>query len=882
MTERNNESRKRLRARDANELVDFSPTNIKRSTARAITPTPTVGCTSQSSCTPISATPPTPSPWQLPSSSHCVACGKISCNCRGRVDPEEKRRRLEKLRLNTPYERAKALRLTDELQAEERKKRCVIESEWITTVCQIFTSHRFVFHIMNFVHNEDSRRFAIVEEEYQQRQDHDQTIYQARCALQVHETESKSRALLINKESEERSCLLSKLSTQLFLFAQEEEDRSRTETQELLERQEKRARMEEHSRQLYAWRAKACEVENTWRQGQEMHYQIWKKENDQLIGKCEWAVQTQKKYEEERVSFARLVLNGKVDIRKEEANRRDQLYLEMRDSKELLLTMLFQQQEERMKIFDQESKVRIGIQGNWVDQMEHIRKESVASIEAARISEDKRNERVQLEMNKILRAKEAVQMEEIISFGELLVKEREEREDCIRWVKEREERAFHFAEWCFTQKIAVVKQESDARNNLLQNFAEAYDFWIQWEEKKIKQQHEFFCAESEARTGLEANEHNHFFDLYHLRGEAESSVIRLQARKKEERISLLRVEENVRRIIHMNEEQERETMFLELSFLLDEDRTRTASISHELNDLVLRAMSLRTAIMEDESQYRQGLTALFQTALVDAREVCFHRLYCQMEAEESHRRSFISLEEITGRGRLTELHQIHADWLHDAQVSRWQRLLEEVVQEECIARTGIIQREELILRNMMAGMKLTEDDIVKQCTSTVENNCFDSVPTAPCLEKDPTVSAIREDLVLKTLTGLTTSALEYLDIMYASQLIEGLSECRSSIQHQKRKIAVRAEEFAARADTMERVFEEKKEQKDQYGKNCKRSREQLERIEQDLKTTRKRFRMEVELKQKELANAEKQLEEENNALQACKDVINAKLSRSVR
>ncbi|CAD2219032.1 hypothetical protein ADEAN_000652500 [Angomonas deanei] len=72
-----------------------------------------------------------PNAWQYTSNSRCITHGVLECKtCASKMDPQERKQRIDMINLTTPYERAKLEKLLFEVQNKEVKKRLAIIAEY--------------------------------------------------------------------------------------------------------------------------------------------------------------------------------------------------------------------------------------------------------------------------------------------------------------------------------------------------------------------------------------------------------------------------------------------------------------------------------------------------------------------------------------------------------------------------------------------------------------------------------------------------------------------------------------------------------------------------------------------------------------------------------
>lgn len=874
MSGTNIEGRKRFLSRDVNTPFEArKKLEVVSSTANSAL----CGVAQElgSSSSALSSTSPFPSspstsytPWKLPSSSQCVKCKSIACSCGIlRPNPEVTRRRLEKLRLNTPYEKAKAMRYTEALQVAERKQRQQIESLW-KQAREVLLQH---YASLNSTHalseSEQYRRDVLQENEAYELDVLRMRLDGERLFLQVFELECKSRSAV--RALEERTRIAIVKEKELRSVAQRLFQREfRTRTEALMLEESERAIL--YSQMANEEATMETNLLLAHRFYAEMHserdllFQKWAEERNQMLTQWKVFLEIQQRYEQERSTLAKVFLQRMNELQMDEEMswRRLQEKFEQGVIEISQKETALKQMQDHLCCEERECRhaVWTSIHHQWTALVSLMERERV-SLQRA---QEERERRWLLETRAVLLSKELVVKEEAEAFVQLFQLEQVEKELCLRQYQEslRLQRS-QLEQASASARDEIEQHEEESRRILRERIADDYELQIQRMSVKRKEMEAFFLSESAEREDISKLEYQKFFSLYTLKAEGEIVVHRLIEKRRNESRSVLMEEERSRHSFSMVEEYEREYISIAFAHATEE----VSAISRQHQQLITKMenseISLRSAILRDEKELRKDLRMLLAESSLGALKLQAYRLCCALEGEETRQRQYRIQEEIMARGQLTSFLEIATRSRHQENMLRVLALLQEVEQEEHVARsTLLVQHEE------EWGKIITE----QQCQYALTDLHLGSKVA------DDAGASLREGLVKETLK--LNAPLSYPLVNYAAEVIDFFHSLRHVVESRKNRTARAAEGVARQLETLESQINEKLEQKNRYVEKLSRDREDASRIESALKEDLKRYQKEIQLENQKLQMTEKQLRHDNQALLGEQEAVRAFLKGS--
>lgn len=869
MSGTNFERRKRFLSKDVNSAFEA---RIKTEAVSSMTNSGISGvaqdlCSSSSALSSASSFHNSPStsytPWKLSSSIQCVKCRNITCSCGlPRLNPEVTRRRLEKLRLNTPYEKAKAMRYTEALQVAERKQRQHIESLWKQAREVLYQHYASLYNTHVLSESERYMRNALQEKETYEVELLGMRLNSERLFFQVLQLECKSRSAV--RALEERTRLAIIKEKELFSITH------RLFQRELCARTEILMFEESERATLYFQRANEETTMETnllliRRLCAEIHsehdslFQKWTEERNQIL--TQWKVFFEKlqRCECDRSTHETVSLQCMKELQENEEMswRRLQEKFEQRVIEISQKETKLKQMQDHLCCEEKECRHALltSINLQWTSLVSLKERERASLL---RVLEE-RERRWVFETHAVLLSKEIVIKEEAEEFVQFLHLEQVEKELCFREYQEclRLQRS-QLEQASASARHETEQQEEESRRILRERIVDDYELQIQRMSVRRKEMEAFLLSESAEREDISKLEYQNFFTLYTLKAEAEIMVHRLMEKRRNEKRSVLMEEERSRHSLCMVEEYEREYISIAFAHAIEE----VSAISRQNQELVTKMenteISVRDAIVRDEKKLRKGLHILLAESSLGALKLQTYRLCCELEREETRQRQYRIQEEIMLRGQLTSLFEMTSRSRHQENMLRVQALLQEVEREENAVRSVLLVDCEEEWEKLIAE---------QQCQNALIDFNFGSKIS------DAAGASLREGLVNETLN--LKFPLSYPLVNYAAEIISFFHSLRHVVESRKKQTARAAEGVARQLETLENQMNERIEQKNRYVEKLSRDREEVSRIESTIKGDLKRYHKEVELEKQKLQMAEKQLRIDNKALLSEQEAVRA-------
>lgn len=812
--------------------------------------------------------PASPTPWQLPSSSQCVACRKIICSCHvPRLNPEETRRRLEKLRLNTPYEKAKAMRCTEAVQLEERKQRQLIESLWKQTQEELVEHYATLYNTHVLSASEEYMRTVLLQTEAHEKEALLMSLETEKLFIQLYQLEWESRCAVCATEQRER-----------LIVAKRKELASASQRffqKELLSRMELLMLEESERAFIDAQRAReGSTMETCFLLTQRLYseeygtrdilYQNWEDERQQLILQYEQFCCKKHADELERGDCDRTFLLFFQELQREEMTCRKKMKEQLKAGVQILSQKAETTKLQREGAVCAEREHRRVIIKEMESERAHLISWKQSDVLRIQRLLEERERQWCLEMNAVLTAKEAMVKDEAEAFFQLHQREREDWGCCIRQHQE----SLRYQQAQLELKIASVRceteqQEEEFRRVLQEQFLDEYELRMQWKTVRRKQIEAFFLSEMTEREEILKMEHYNFFSLYTLKAEAEIVAHRKVEHRKAEQQAVLTEEEKARHALAMVEEYEREYLSIEFERAVEEIKAFGRQQQEVIFKLEETEWILRRNVLRDEQELREDLHRLFVQSSLGAQKLQLCRLRCDLERDEARQRQYYIQEEAVAWGQLLSLvHISRCSRMHE-NVLRVQALLHEVGQEEYSERTRIIMESD------ENWLQIIEEEQQQHALLASQSEANKS---------DIMISALREKLVQETLR--LNEPLSHALVNYAADAIEFFHCLRRAVESRRTKAAFAAEGVARQLEALEKQVNEKAEQKQRYVEKLARDKEDVAHIEHALKEDQKRFHKELQLEREKLKMVEKGLSNDHKAFLSKQDAVRALLRGS--
>lgn len=811
---------------------------------------------------------PSSTPWQHPSSSQCVNCKKIACSCHfPRLNPEETRRRLEKLRLNTPYEKAKAIRYTETLQFAERKQRQQIECLWKQFQNELHQHYASLYNSHVLVESEEYMRNTLLSNEAHEKELLVINWEGERLFLQLHQLEWRSRFAVRATEERERLALRKEIefaSVAQCFFQKELHARAELVMQEESERA-----------MWYSQRAREGAIMETslllvhrlyteMRTERDSLHQLWSDEREEMITQWEKICHQYYANEQERNRHVSTFLRSLKELQSMEEATWKKLLEWLEEGLLILHQRERKLKEKQKKLSQRESESRCALMESRELELAELACRMQRDVLMRQRLLEERERKWCLEMNAAITAKEMVVKDEESAFLQLLQREREDYECCSQKVQESVRYQLAQLDLVSTAvHCEIEQQEEEYRKVLRQQFVDEYELRIQWKALRHKQVETFFLSESMEREEILKLEYHGFFSFYTLKAEDEIITHRQIEQKRKERLAVSTEEEKARYSFSMMEEYEREYLSIASARALERMATFIKQQHEFVTNLEQSELSFRGAIVREEEDARKDLHKLCVQSSFGALKLQMCRLWCELEGEECRQRQYYIQEELVAWGQLVSLLDISTRSRIQKNILRLKAELQEIESEETA------KRSKAILESEEEWLKLVEEKHRQQ--SIIESQ---SGPK----EAGTIVTSLRERLVRETLN--LSEALSHPLVDYAAEVIEFFHCLHNAAKSRRNRTALAAESVARQLQSLESQVIEKTEQRQRYVEKLTRDQEEVLHIENALKEDQKRFLKELQLEKQKLQIAEKELRNNNTVLLSKQEAVRAFLKGS--
>lgn len=860
---------KRLRSVDPNPLIDLDTNDTKNSE-----------CSKNFShlSTSSTITGSAAAPWHIASAKKCVGCGKIVCTCpRTRLDPEEKRRRLEKLSLHTPYARKKAWRYTEKVQAEEKQGREDIASLWAKGYQrhqQLFSS---MFVLCRMCSMEASSRNILLEEEQLSRAHLFSRFYGWQALSHLTQWESDRRRRLCGEEETERMVILHKkmeLDSIHRLIQQERSGRDEINMMERSRREIWESSKTTIIRELQVTQLALDSIYAEQEANREELYQSWRKEWYELRNVFDDTVAMQRNFEEKVISLSNLFLQQfKCKVPGEEAAARQVIYQEMKNALDDLEIVLFNRERQMAELCNEEQETRLNISTKYSHTLMDLHAQEKISRERLHMWEKNTQESAGRLIQEAFRQKDVVLLEEAEAFLHIFSLEQREREQNIAWMQTRALLRTSIVEGCFQQKEELVCLEEKTRKMIYDQVSEMLEWRMQWELTKKQKVQSIVNEEAEIRRALEKTEHDDFFDLYYLKGENENAARRIFELRVSEQEDILQQEKKLRGSLYREWESDRELMFAAFWRREEEIHHCYGEFQANIQQIETLDTRLRRDIEDEEEIRRSRLVLLHQRNICSVMEQECHRGIVSLKEEESQKRLLLHQEEARSFECIVEMDVLARAQHKESRLSCFRNIFRELFEEEQMARQLLFTLEHKDFQHQIVSGELEER---QQILKVLETNSEHETKV------NSAVAALQEALVERAL-GIQEGSLHATfnrdAIDYVCELIQRMDEWGRCAEEKTGKARAEVERTIKKVELLTQKIEGKREQKEQYGKKLKREREELEKLEKQLKENRKRCKVELQSEATLLLSAEKELKKETETLESLRENINAFLSR---
>ncbi|KAG5500364.1 hypothetical protein JKF63_03456 [Porcisia hertigi] len=853
-----------------------------------------------------SSTPP-PVGWQYPSCSRCLACGQLGCDsCSVKVDPAATRQRLENLRLNTLFERAKLARSTDELRNEEGRQRARLMGRYESWLESLHTLELMRRHTVRVVMQEAAYRLHIYKEEQERRATHAIAADQHLLLLALQSSEAATRYATLAREREGFSVLSRhyayetqvvrlhkrEFTTREALRFNESSQRHRLQAQEV----EWRNLMRDHVTEQQRF------CESCWGSREELCRQ-------QLSGVESLAAQAAAHREvlrqqgQQRDTLFTLAEHVKRGVVVEEAATRLRVREEMMEEADYIeeCHRIFERQQ--TTLCNTEASQRQGIREAAEHGYHVLFLDMRANEDAVFAAEEEKADHRHSALILALETLSSIQQEESKFFTALLRKERDEGASIRVGVAKKAEMRAALLHRCIQEKKdSVMAEESLAREAICKAAAISKVAVAKWIEAKAEARAELCACAKAAAESLAKEEQESRLSLLSLMAAQEGLVVRLCEAKRLARLAFVESEATPRGAICQEEQESWQQLCMAFA------RTGKAIEERLFKDYQARVKVTQNALEATEQLTREEAREWARLCYEEkeqhdrARDALHYRCQVELMYEETQHRAYLARDEVAARAELRTRMALFARYAAEAALSNLHTQLCEVIALEESARVCFYehvgewydwamhqQREEelqlikALERRIQEELysrhdHIKEDDRLYDTTESLVFACGGAEDSdrstlgegGAGLEVKYTPN-LRRELVMQTLgnpacvSPLSTAAVDFL-----VAVIDHFGQRRDAAQERFAVAERNAREASKKVFQHERLLAAEKEKEKMYEMSTRRETEERERRINQETVDKTRSQQMIVAEKRRLADVQAELLQEQRKLDLLK------------
>lgn len=869
-----------------------------------------------------SVTPPATS-WQIPSSCRCLVCGRLGCEaCSVKVDPEATRQRLDNLRLNTPYERAKLARCGDDLISEESRQRQRLVSRREAWVEGLHTAELMDRHLVRVVLQEALYRREICASEESMRHSSLCAADQHAVLLALQSSESAARQATLAREKECFAELLWRCghAAQLVQLQQREattrEALSYNEASQWHRLQasavERRSRLAENVRT----RLRFCD---SFAESREGVCREWLAGLESLAAAAAAHRERLAQHVQQRCVLWRLAEQSKRDVAAEEAATRLRVREEMAEEADYLVECHRIFARQRATLCRAEASQRQGICEETERGYHALFADMKADEEDAHAAEAEKAERRQSALLFALDALCTIQHEEHTAFTALLQRQADDVAGRQAWMEAKAAARAALWEICVHEKTGVMAAaEAEERAVLRAALVSGVADIAQQAAARRAALEELCDTALGAVAAVVQEELRERDSLYAHMAAREAGVRQWCVTKRAALLALADGEEAQRSSILQQETVCRQAVYSSRTQLQQALEERAEQHRQERAKALSTSLDGLLAVAQEE---RLAWEQLCQRASEHhARAIDVSQFRCQLEilhAETQHR-ALLAQDEVAARTEVQTKMSLAAHYAAEAALAALRVQLSAVATAEAGAReifyehvgawydaVAAQQREEELRIIVQLEQRIRDELRARQACMTEDPRLYteeDPLPTPTAGSGDASALTwgfgaagaggrgedqanggmhdVRKALVLETLgnppcaAALSVSAVDFL-----VAVIDRAGRRRGAAQEALAVSERMARDAAKKVAQYERQLAAEREKKEMYDVSSQREAEERERRMHGEAMDKARSQQSIAAEKRRLTEAQAELQEHQRALEALKGSINKQYNR---
>lgn len=857
-----------------------------------------------------------PAAWSIPSSSRCPACDNLTCDCQSsRPNRDDVKQKLESLRLSTPYERAKLMRATEELRAEEHRRRHRLVDGWSASFLRLQGEELTGRLHTSLVRREAARRESIAVEEVRDRSSCVAAVDRLSLASALVAYERASRLAVAAVEGEARTGLqahLGLLGQLARLRDRESSARSTIALHQGAEHDAMRSRMAHTNQQM---RADELARLDLWKQSGEARDAVgrqWMAGLEQLAGLRQQHARWVTELMHRRWAYAEAALRSVRELGGEEAHARRCLHHEMREDADMVA--------ERVRLFARscqslvrtEAAGRQGVAEEMTASLHSIFIELQSDAEEAAEREKLKARRREAEAKTGFAHLEAILTEEADAFEELLSLEMRERDLRYQWVAGKEGARASFAQQALLALHAVAEHEEAARKQLVRATQQAEMDAQGRVARRDRLCRDLWIAAVAKKTAVQQDEHDGRFRLFSVMAEHEESIRRWGAFKDKAVADAAAAEDDARGHLCFLEEAARDQLCVSFASAGNALERRARDLREGLAQLARASVAALRSIEAEADAALTVLLAQHSDGVERAAAAARYRAQLELQLWEGQRRAAVTAEEGADRAGLSATRALAERYLSEEARHALEARIAEVVAAEQSAR-GLIVRaieqgyeaayqqeraaqlraitaeEERIAAEIRARERCLEEDSRRypefECESlpVVQGDGGDGgVRAAP--REDPATATLKLELVLQALNVVLPeaglSAMSGRAVDYLVAVVDGINTRRAEARERLSVLERAATGAARRAQQQEELYLGEREKKETNAARLERDGEDQERRLQNDRLERLRGTQQLDSARTRLDDVLAQLDRKKADLDKLKASINKQFGRA--
>lgn len=861
------------------------------------------------------STPPSAASWQIPSCSRCLVCGQLGCeSCSVKVDPAATRQKLDHLRLNTPYERAKLSRSTGELISEEVRQRQRLVSKRESWLEGLHTTELIERHLVRVVQQEVLYRQQLCTSEQVARNACVHAADQHTVTIALQSSEAAARQATVAREKEQFANLMWRCA-------------HATQVLQLLQR-ETMTRQALHYNECSQWhRLEEAAVENrrciaanimarlhfgdSFAESRKEVYLEWQTEWDSLVASAAAHCRQIGQHMQQRDACLRAAEQKKRDTALEEAATRMRIREEMAEEADYLVECHRTFARQQAALFEFEASQRQGISEKAESGYRVIFLDMKADEDDVREVEARKAERRQSALLFALDQLCAIQYEEHAAFEEILQMQHIDAAGRAVWIEEKAAVRAAALLQCVHEKEAVIAAaEAAARADLQKAMTEGEVDIAQWVESKHHAREELCRAAQYAMEVVAVAERDERFRLLADMATEEALVQQWYEDKCAARVAFAETERTQRCFIAQQEEVCRQAVCSSCV------RTAKALEDCLVQQRQQRAKALSAAVDALACVTQEEQDAWMQLRRWEGEEahhtIAVYHFRCQMQLlhEETQGRALLAESEVAARTEVQTKMSLSARYAAEAALAALRVQLCGVAAMEEVARRCFYEqvgdwyeyvaaeqraeelrlireleeriREELHARQqyMTEDARLyTEEEPLATSKAYGGGDCavFDFTAGGDSSEK---IHGVRKALVLQTLGNPTcAAALSPAAVDFLVSVIDRAGRWRDAAQEALAAAERQARDASKKLVQFERIFAAEKEKKEMYDVSSHREAEERERRVHGEALDKARSQQSIAAEKRRLAEVQAELRDQQKILEALKSSINKQFNR---